>query len=418
MAMEPGMLNDLHGDAQDEWDRYIKDELQDAASQSGSSHIVADGDPDLLDTPLPVDWGGMPVRIRECLQSQKNTNRLLDWNFNGQPYGRIFGQQEEYLEWLVKKDTSSKVTRIEMTTETPEYWRVLAKHHPARTLQILGEFANEPAAASASDVYGSLDPFNATPQERESAFVNMIFPQGRPARILSPYNNGSKTIAFMTVGPNTLHAAIFLAAFASIPYVKIVDGQAVPLTGREAIRHTRQAAQDCRDSDPTIVGSVCSLVVEGKKVALMDPMGLYIADVDNEGLLLPDEQTPAPRDWFRLTRGSKLTTPEGTFSLSQRLVLEVPPGLGFVVGDLVDANTGEKITHGGQIASKVTVSLYAKASRAGIITGAPNETSVDRVTPCRDEADCSGVKEVYEVFEETQSVGNNLAPSTSANRGG
>ena len=215
MVMEPGMLNDLQDAGQEDWDKYVIDQLSNAVRDSGSEHLVADGDPELESNPLPVDWSGIPVRIRECLQSEIDTNNFLDWVDNGQPYGRLFGSQEEYLEWLITRDATNKITRVDMTTETPEFWRILAKHHPSRTLQILGEFARESGPAPFPDVYGNMDPFSATPDEREEAFERMMFLQGNPPQILSPYNNGAKTLAFMTVGVNSLHAAINLAAFAA-----------------------------------------------------------------------------------------------------------------------------------------------------------------------------------------------------------
>ena len=197
----------------------------------------------------------------------------------------------------------------------------------------------------------------------------------------------------------------------------MVEGQEVPLSGREAIRYTKQQAQDCRNSDPTIVGSVISFVAEGRKLALMDPVGLYIADVDNDGLLFPDEKTPVPRDWFRLTRGSKLTTPIGTsFSLSQRLIFDVPAFMGFSVGDLVDAATGDKVKYGGQIASKVTVALYAKASARKLVQSPSLLTQVGQVPPCRDEPACQKVKEIYNIFQQTQSITNTLQPAVATSR--
>jgi len=402
MILEPGLLNDLSGLGQSEWENYIRDELTAAKQASNSSQLVFPSDADLLDDIMIVDWKGLPVRIRECLQSANKTQRFLDWTQNGQPFGRIFGSHEEYLEWRVLRDSLGRIVRIEFTSETPEYWRILAKHHPMRALRILSDFAGEKDPAKALDVYGVIDPLSLSLEERESAFVSMMFPASGNPNIRSPYNNGQRAIAFMTVGPNTLHAAINLAAFAAVPYVKMVGGEQVPLTGREAIRFTRQAAQDCRDSDPTIVGTVLKAAVQQRKISLFNPLGLYIADVDNNSILMPDGETPIPKDWFTFQRGSKIMNGGSTISLSQRLVFEVPEALGLTISDLIDENTDKAIEFGAQIASRVTVALYALASAEDTSNVPLKDVPTSDVPPCREEPACSDVKEIFRIFEESQ----------------
>lgn len=422
MVMEPGMLNDLSGEGQGDWDRYVEQQLNQAITQSGTTQLVADGEQSLESGIVVIDWSAFPVRIRECLQSVLQTNRILDWQFDNQPYGRLFGAHEEYLEWRTIRNAAGKIVRVEMTSELQEYWLPLAKHHPAKTLQILGEFARESAPAPFAEVYGELNPFTSSPEERGEAFQSMMLPTtvDGVTQIASPYNNGSKAIAFMANSVNTLSAALFLAAFGAFPYVKRIDGNTTPLTGREAIRFTEQAAQDCRDSDPTIVGSVINFANQGRKIALVDPPGLYIANVASEALFLPDGATPVPEDWFRFSRGSKIVDTESgrTLSLAQRLVFEVPPGQGFVVGDLLDSTTGGNIDFGAQIAAKVSIALYAKASATGVVNIPEREISVSEVPPCSSEPACAQVQQVFEFFEQTQSTPTFLATTNTATRSG
>ncbi len=422
MVMEPGMLNDLIGEGQADWDRYVEERLNQAVTQSGTSQLVADGDESLESGIVVIDWAAFPVRIRECLQSVIKTNRLLDWQFNNQPYGRLFGAHEEYLEWRTIRNAAGKIVRVEMTSELQEYWLRLAKHHPAKTLQILGEFAREPAPAPVREVYGDLDPFTSSPEERGAAFEQMMLPTtvNGVTQIASPYNNGQKAIAFMANSVNTLSAALFLAAFAAFPYVKRINDDTTPLTGREAIRFTDQAAQDCRDSDPTIVGSVINFAAQRRKIALLDPPGLYISSVANETIFLPDGATPVPPDWFRFSRGSKIVDTESgrTLSLAQRLVFEVPTGQDFVVGDLLDSTTGGNIDFGAQIAAKVSIGLYAKASATDVVAVPDREISVDDVPACSSEPACDRVQETFDFFEQTQSTPAFLATTHTATRAG
>src|SRR5262249_834702 len=151
---------------------------------------------------------------------------------------------------------------------------------------------------------------------------------------------------------NTLSAAVYLAAFAGFPLGAAVGDTATlrPLTGAEAIALGKQSAGDCRNSDPTIVGSVIGLAFSGKRITLADPPGIYIPQVAHDRLRWPDNQTVVSRDWFELQRGTP--SADGR-SRAQRLVFQVPADLGFVVGDLKDSQTGETIDFGWQVAQLV-----------------------------------------------------------------
>ena len=61
--------------------------------------------------------------------------------------------QEEYLEWRTVRDRGGAIRRVELTTELRDYWRVLAAHEPARTVELVGELTGR--AAGPQDVYGT-----------------------------------------------------------------------------------------------------------------------------------------------------------------------------------------------------------------------------------------------------------------------
>lgn len=395
MAKEPGNLNDLVGQAQVEWDGYINSEIRKAIEKSGTQQLVFDNS--ISNDVLPIDWSGYPIRIRQCLESDLKTDKLLDWVLKGNPLGRTIGSHEEYLEWRVLRNRENKIVRIEMTTESREYWKVLAKHHPTKTLRILGRFAGE-FEANPQEVYGLRNIFNSSPQEREDGFIKMMFLNSSTNEPLSPYNNGEKAIAFMAKPVNTISAAIQLAAWAAKPYVKMIDGQRIPLTGREAINFTDQAAQDCRDSDPTIVGTVINLASSKRKISLNDPVGLYISNVNHKRLLLPDQSDSIPADWIDLQRGSRPTM-EGGQEMSQRLVMEVPSEMGFVLGDIIDADTGRSIEYGGQIAKLVTIALYGRATSENSVNINDIISNPGNVPPCSKPSSCSGILDLYKKYE-------------------
>ena len=81
-------------------------------------------------TPLVTgpDWTGLPVRVVGCLTRARALG-LLDAE------RRL---QEEYLEWRTVRDRGGAIRRVELTTELRDYWRVLAAHEPARTVELVG----------------------------------------------------------------------------------------------------------------------------------------------------------------------------------------------------------------------------------------------------------------------------------------
>lgn len=414
MALEPGNLSDLSGAGQAAWDSYVATQL--AQAKGSNPLFVLDGDPDLGDDLLDIDWRGKPLRLPSCLASERKAAQLLDWRDVAGDRGRVLGQ-EEYLEWRLVRTAEGKIRKVELTSETPEYWSELAAHHPMTALRLLGRFAGEDVA-DPREVFGpAINPFTATAQERKDAFRAMMSfqsgPSGSDLPPRSPYNNGRKAITYMCQRNNTLGAAIALAGAAAQAFAKDTPAGRVPLTGRELINFTLQAAADCRDSDPTIVETVARLAFEGRKIALAEPLGLYIGSVSHEGLLLPDEQGAVPAEWFELQRGSR----QGV-ERSQRLVLEVPPGLGFVVGDLIEAATGNRVERGAQLAQLVQLRLYAKASAPGTVQVEARAVRVDPLPDCGIAADCGLFRAAFDEMAATEPASAPVPVERPATRNG
>lgn len=250
-------------------------------------------------------------------------------------------------------------------------------------------------------VYGSVNPNGpgVTPAAREQGFRSMMLPAGssRPPR--SPYNNGQKAICFLYQNVNSLKAAVSLAAFAGFPHAAAVGntGQLRPLTGAEAIANTNQNAVDCRNSDPTIVGAIVGQAFNGKEVALDDPAGIYITNVEAERLLRPDDQTPVPEEWFNLQRGTP--SADGK-QRAQRLAFEVPADLPFVVGDLIDSQTNENIEFGWQVAQLVKVGLYVRIG-ANVQGSSPTAVALQPPANCANHPDCDNFISAFNVMEPT-----------------
>ncbi len=212
MAKEPGNLSNFGARAQERWDELIREYF----GENRSDQLLARPD-DRTPDAVSVDWGAFPVRVRDCLQSEPGSHRLLDWSTAQGDIGRA-RLQDEYLEWRVVRGPEGKILRVEMTTEFPEYWQIMAAHHPVKTLRVVARFAGEPSVPPRA-VYGSVDPFgpNVTPEERKAGFTDTMLPFGGKAP-WSPYNNGHKAICCMTQDANTMGGLIALLSAAAFPY--------------------------------------------------------------------------------------------------------------------------------------------------------------------------------------------------------
>lgn len=369
---------------------------QSAITDAGTQHFVVHNS-SMTQPPATVDWDGIPIRVQTCLKSRSKAMRLSDWTTGIGDRGRAVCH-EEYMEWRTVRNGAGKITRVEITTEVQEYWITIARHSPTKLLSIIARFAGEPSVP-VQQVYGNVNPNapGATPDDRERGFRSMMLPLSgtrNPPR--SPYNNGQKAICFLYQRVNALEAAVVLAAFAGFPLAAAVGntGQLRPLTGSEAIASSNQNAVDCRNSDPTIVGAIIGQAFNGKQVALDDPAGIYITNVDAGRLLRPDDQTSVPEEWFNLQRGSASADGKQRF---QRLVFEVPTDLPFVVGDLIDSQTNETIDFGWQVAQLVKVGLYVRIG--GNVPGGPTPVALQPVAKCAEQPECDFFRQAFNLME-------------------
>ena len=399
MLKEPGNLSDFGPEAQEEWHVSVVDLVERYLAESGSKHfrlLAEDGWPEGVSV---VDWDGFPRILQNCLGDEKSM-QFCDWKLPTGDWGRVLGQ-DEYCEWRTVRNPDGKLVRVEVTTELAEYWKILAAFQPMKTLRVLGRFAGEQIARW-EEVYGPNNPFGATatPESRAADFDRMMVWREKNAPVKSPYNNGQKAIAFLSKPISSLNAAVALFITAAIPYGKQVDGNDVALDGPEAIASTKQAAIDCRNSDPNMVGRMNEIVWDGRAVAFDDPVGVYIRSFAHTDLLDPDGN-PIPQEWVDFQRGSRPHHGVGQ-ERSQRLVIEVPPSAGFVLEDLVNADTNENIRFGYQIAELTKLSCYFRTSGAGAVNDSRSIVTPRPVANCSSEANCSDSTQRYEEFRQSQ----------------
>jgi hypothetical protein len=315
---------------------------------------------------------------------------LLDWH--GPPGPRAL--QEEYVEWRVVRSRKA-IRRIELTTELADYWRILAAHEPDRTLELVAAFAGR-ERIDPSDVYGSCDPHarGVSAGKRAHAFEATMLRTGA----MSPYNDGRRAICCMVQPTNTLYALLALTCAATTPQVvrDVVSGRRRCLTCDEAIPLMSGKAMRGRTSDPVLVERLGRLAFEGRLVALDDPFGIVIAGFEHARLGTRDGDI-VPAEWFAFSRGAGARESPTGRPLHQRLVLEVPPGTGLTVSDLVDSATEQPIRHGGQIADMAQIALHLRVS-------GPDAVPVDLPEPTElieaedDGRDCETVRRQFASF--------------------
>ena len=239
----PGLLADLGRAGARAWSRRVAARLEVLLQGAGPNPFLRAA-PDAETAGLAsADWPGFPSRVAACL-GRAQALALLDWSGPSGPRAL----QEEYVEWRVVRDADA-ISRVELTTEFGEYWRVLAAHEPERTLALVARFAERDDVEPES-VYGPLDPFapGVTADEREAAFADAML----DPRAMSPYNDGRAAICCMVQPSNTLDALLGLAIAATTRRIARDDvsgrlrcmtcDEAIPLMDGSAMARERSRA--------------------------------------------------------------------------------------------------------------------------------------------------------------------------------
>jgi hypothetical protein len=217
--------------------------------------------------------------------------------------------QEEYCEWRVTRNPAGKITKIIFVTESPEYWEALWAVDP-RAVEHLYQTLVSPAVVEADlRVAGPSGAYNRS--NRWNTTDGIVHCTEHTATL-----------------DNTLSVALSLAQN-SVNSGGARDNYEASVGPRTSV--------DCR-----VQLDIGALARNGLSITLREPIGLYIAGYDDTGWTKPDG-SPVDNYW-RIVRG----TPGQIL----RLEYQVPPGTGFVVGDIRIG--GRRIEWGGQIAEHIT----------------------------------------------------------------
>ena len=221
--------------------------------------------------------------------------------------------QIEYLEWHVEK-VDGRIARVTFTTETPEYWMLLAEVHPDAVLALYRRLVS-PAVAE-EDLFpdgGEYDPRNRW--NTTDGIVHYVM----------PINSMGDLLGVSQESEPSQHA---------------VDGY-------DALPYSRATGADAR-----INFDVWAMSRQGLSVATADPPGLYMIGWDDSGWTKPDG-TPVG-DYWTIERGAR--------GAALRVTYEVPAGEGFLVSDIRIG--GRPIEFGAQIAEHITMSAHVVSGAA------------------------------------------------------
>jgi hypothetical protein len=256
-------------------------------------------------------------------------------------------RQDEYLEWMATPDGQGGISKITFVAEGYDYFAKLFEKDPKTVVKLYQHFTG--VGTINADQLRAKKAITWIPDDA-SLVSEMIADAGE----FNPRNafNIKPGIVHLSHRANSLGAEINLAGVSALARKK-ADGTVLDGADEEQLICCNQGGEPNRNSDPKISQQAYSLVQGGYRYTLANPVGLYIAGVDEASLTLPDG-SPLPREWWTVVRGHDLWT-NGT-SRVLRLELKPPAGETAKLGDLRVG--GSKLKFPGQVAKALSVHLF------------------------------------------------------------
>ncbi|KAL7557866.1 hypothetical protein ACA910_010917 [Epithemia clementina (nom. ined.)] len=298
--------------------------------------------------PATIAWQGFPKRVLDLYRnSNVNPYEIVEqpgWppkDLTYRSYVPVASarQMDEYCEWYTHRNDDGKITRIDITCESPEYWTFLVKNRPDVAVQLYQKYVNPKVTLdSLLDKDGNYNIYNEWNTEKGAMHLNCP--------------------------PNSLFAEVYIAAEAATRWADCSssgtgfdDNSCKLLTSGGDLIGCASYGLSTRASDPTIGKNVNDLIRSGYIISVANPVGLYLEKLDTSGWLNPQG------DPFTATQIQEIVqyvreSPDGSKKL--RIQIEIPPHLDYVLGDC--SIGGAPLDWAGQlIDSSVTVFLNAIA---------------------------------------------------------
>src|ERR1700675_933299 len=148
----PGFLDDLNVQGRQAWNQWISDQLDEARTRDGHADGLLNYGPrpqfvnPLTNTPgadaveKDITWTAFPRIVKINSISDKQRWRTADSSRD---------VQDEYCEWSVARDPQTdKITRVDFTSEGPEYWLFLAAMDPDKVIALYQKYVHPDVKAS------------------------------------------------------------------------------------------------------------------------------------------------------------------------------------------------------------------------------------------------------------------------------
>ena len=264
-------------------------------------------------------------------------------------------RQDEYLEWEVAQDGRS----VAFVSEGYDYYSALFAEDERAVVDLYREYTgNESIMPDDLRARNGIVRWFADGRRRRVAERGEFNPRNR-------FNLGGG-IVHLSHRANSLSAEVFLAGNSALARLK-ADGTLLSGADPEELLCCNLGGEPNRNSDPIISRAAYGQLLLGRRYTLANPIGLYIADVRFDALLMPNGMDPVPREWWHDVRGSGLGDPATSRVL--RLELRIPDnetydGRPLRLDDL--HISGGPLRYPGQLAELVSVHLFVTAwSREG-----------------------------------------------------
>ncbi|UUU38099.1 hypothetical protein [Streptomyces sp. NBC_00162] len=397
----PGFADELTPGVLDRWNQVVEDEFKRLEPLYGSPYFTLEpGDPN--PQRVAVTWFGNPAEPEFCFD-ETTARRLSDWGVRGRR-----ALHNEYCEYAVvtapDQQGNLRPKRVQVTTELPEYYQLLAEDAPDLLRDILSDtLGGEPPRWE--EIYGPAvaNPKLLSPAQRRVAFARQMTGHGLhpdlqeadvPADPVGSLN--AVNALFMAHPINGLDDLLYIVMFGAKPYARRTASGALEAAGRDQIfrQDPPLAALACRNADPAAAMAAAGAAFDGRTVSFADPIGMYIHAFTSE--VFQFEGGPVPDPWIRLSRGRQ--------GLHQRL--EFGPGDAdpHFLDDITvaEGESEDPLTGGYQVVRHVQVGPLAALGAPKDVPPGDFVVLPDPPGPirCRDAVVCSDVvRPLKEAFE-------------------
>lgn len=295
--------------------------------------------------PTPGDDDGI-YRAAEHLGDEDHRAGVFVDKYDRQLHLPVRDRQDEYLEWAAERNGDGELIKLSFVAEGYDYFSSLFEHDEGRVLDLYKQFTG----LSDLKVDDLRAPHGIYRRRVDGRVETVAEPGG-----FNPRNryNIKPGIVHLSHRANSLGAEVNLAGVSGIARRK-VSGEILDGADSEQLLCCNQGGNPNRNSDPLISQQAYRQVLERYRYTLADPVGLYIASIEEQGLLLPDNKTQVPRDWWREVRGTGLWN--AGHSRVLRLELSIPSAEGLTISDLLIG--GQPVKFAGQVAELLNVHLF------------------------------------------------------------